>query len=204
MYTYQWNNFLDRRWNISHLNQLKNYSQDYIIPANLQINYLIIQLCCRRNNLNLPIEIWNIICEYIKKDIQYFSPKKWILSKTFKLDIVFTGDKKGFSCDLKKNFANFKDVSGLEKYIRIGKIGFFEDDDMLKKLFVIIDVNYEYKMISIIWTSAWFSDAVTMSIDTNGIVHVYTYDNFVHAFNYILFDDPVNYVFPEIKIVDAI
>ena len=105
---------------------------------------------------------------------------------------------------MKKNFANFKDVSGLEKYIRIGKIGFFEDDDMLKKLFVIIDVNYEYKMISIIWTSAWFSDAVTMSIDTNGIVHVYTYDNFVHAFNYILFDDPVNYVFPEIKIVDAI
>ena len=93
----------------------------------------------------------------------------------------------------------------LEKYIRIGKIGFFTYFHFTK-FYVIVDINYEYKIISIIVEVSWFprTDAHTLWIDNNHIKTM-TYEGFMdaHVDNNLLIDNLHNYVFPTVEIVNA-
>lgn len=218
MEIYDWNIFWRKRWSISYLiNLAKKYEncQFYAIPIKLRINYLMVQLCCRRDNLTLPIEMWNIICEYIRKDIKYFCPKECIMPDDLVIRIDHNIDT-GFN--LTKYFINKydvvpRDINEIEKYIKIGLVYCQGCRGFGYLFYIIVDINFEYKVISFIEEyddngHNFLSNDIITVIDfqKRNYIRMITYNNFISNGRYgdedtfIFLDDPVNYVFPPTKI----
>jgi len=75
-----WNAIQDNKWNANYLenlltnreeklkDQIERYNNGNKI-LKYQTNLCILRLCIKRDNLGVPIELWNIICEYLQNDI---------------------------------------------------------------------------------------------------------------------------------------
>jgi len=66
-----WHKFEKNKGSINYLKKLN----DEFKFIQLQINLINLKLCIKRNNLGIPIELWNIICGCIEGHINNFAPK---------------------------------------------------------------------------------------------------------------------------------
>jgi len=68
-----WSLFHKHKYDINYLISLAKYNSNsniFVIAMKYQINLITIKLCIKRDNLGIPKELWDIICGYIKKNIQ--------------------------------------------------------------------------------------------------------------------------------------
>jgi len=80
---------LAKNKNINYLKKLYN-DLDFV---RLQMNLITLRLCIKRDNLGVPVELWNIICEYIKSNFNSFAPAyrfSYVCSSTHKRITIYS------------------------------------------------------------------------------------------------------------------
>lgn len=58
---------------------LSDFSHTIARYKKAHISLYTLRLCIKRNNLGVPIELWNIICSHIRNDIELFRPYKYYI-----------------------------------------------------------------------------------------------------------------------------
>jgi hypothetical protein len=204
-----WKSFWSNRWILSYLTDLRKKLDNklYLIPINIQIKIIILKLCINRNPMSLPRELWNLICENISNDVKYFCNKKYVLDddiyiksegtlklfnvSEYKIMSQLENNNELFDItyhfDLSRKRIRGKKINDLEKYIKIGQLGTSGCCRCDYEPYIIVDINYEYHIVSIIKISAYetytSSDpglAKTIYIPRKSQIIMYTYEDFVH------------------------
>lgn len=148
-------------------NEWKYYSHLYYISEILQKTRLVRSLICK-NDFGLPRELWEmILCDYIERDICLFLP---IFIKNCDQIVLKLHNTLCFNIKkyFVKNYECIVDPINIMKFINIGDIVIA---DCYKECFfsVVVDVNVEYKIITLI-----------ESFNTNFFLNVFDIsDNFV-------------------------
>lgn len=152
---------LKNKYDINYLNQVCHeemkinnnkwnyFSNHYHISEILQKTLLIRTFICE-NNFGLPVELWDIICNYIERDIYFYVPKCVVFNTKILLHL------NTFLCfDLCTIFKNNNgdchiDPVNILKYINVND--FIARGSKLKgyDFSVIIDIDIQHKLITIL------------------------------------------------------
>jgi len=67
-----WNKFTAHKNDIHYLTKLITETSF----MQLQVNLITLKLCIKRDNLDIPNDLWKIICRFIENDIRNLKPKQ--------------------------------------------------------------------------------------------------------------------------------
>lgn len=63
-----------------------NYSSNESIIAKIYLSRIMTKLCIKRNNFNLPRELWDIICTFISNEIYFYLERVITITKELNLN----------------------------------------------------------------------------------------------------------------------
>jgi len=61
----------ENKWNSDYLETFIDLYSERLLIVKYQLSLLTLKLCINRDNLCIPKELWNIICEYIENEVRY-------------------------------------------------------------------------------------------------------------------------------------
>lgn len=166
--TREWNQLMDNLNNIAFLeNKIKNNKKSNIpclrtigvMLCSFQLNLLILRDCVKKNNLGLPVDIWNIIFTLIKKSIFNYNPVNYNSSTPdiYFSEIVNVGrDQDGYDITYHFRGSNYgtiqkgKNITDLEKIVKIGQLCSSGCCRVGYLFYIIVDINQTDKTIACI------------------------------------------------------